>query len=258
MSAIQLRILWLALVPLGALLWEVRVEDTAYEDHALRLRIDDLRTSAANVDAFALSARFALLPSYDPLVETLQSTRAAARSLRAVVAGNGEMARALDALMVQLQARTSAIEEIKSRRGALTYTETQLPALLANEVTDAALLAELRADLVAYLLAPSQDSRKQLDATAARASPKVQAHIKQMTDSRYALERAAYEIITASLATDAAAFAHAQESSMAAHRRTARNGRAALLAAAALGFLAAPWLVRRTVAHARAREDHDV
>ena len=120
MTPVQWRVVWLVLLPVAALAWELHVERTALEDHALRLRIDDLRTSAANVDALALSARFGSLPAYDPLVETLQSTRAAARALRADVAGNAEMKKALAALETQLEARAQAIEEIKSRRGALT------------------------------------------------------------------------------------------------------------------------------------------
>jgi signal transduction histidine kinase/CheY-like chemotaxis protein len=125
----------------------------------------------AELDRDILQARFHLLATYDPLVETLAGLRGVERSLRTgsiAVAGKGHpgIDRALDAYASAVAEKEALVEEFKSHNSVLENSLRYLPIAVAN-ASDAgssnALLSGLLRDILIHNLSPGDELGRQIE-----------------------------------------------------------------------------------------------
>jgi len=125
----------------------------------------------AQLDRDVLRARFRLVTTYDPLVETLQGLRQVERSLGTgpdAIAGKGRRGidEALDAFAHAVEEKESLVEEFKSHNAILENSLRYLPlAVAAAGPPREPLLDAVLRDILVYSLSPGDERRDRAEAS---------------------------------------------------------------------------------------------
>jgi hypothetical protein len=231
---------------LAALAWEKHDLDRAVLDVQVRRVVADLIRGAAQVDALALSAATGNLPAYDPLERALGDLRTAARGLEALDATLAREA-SLELFTAALAARTDQVERLKTRRAALSNTETHLPELLEELRARGPADASVEHAMLGFALARSKARRDRLEdarKVMEPASP-LAPHIDVLLSDGYGLELLLHDLLRAPLAAHAAKLKDRYAAPLNARAERVRTVRVAGLLIAMLCCLAIMVLQRR-------------